>query len=91
HQDVPFEKLVEELQPERDLSRSPLFQVSLTLQNTPVSEIRLPGLSLTGLETEEHTSKFDLSLVVEPNPTGAIAAINFNSDLFDGETVEGLL
>ncbi|MBU8901081.1 non-ribosomal peptide synthetase, partial [Corallococcus sp. M34] len=91
HQDVPFEKLVEELQPERDLSRSPLFQVSLTLQNTPVSEIHLPGLSLTGVEAEEHTSKFDLSLIVEPNPTGATAAINFNSDLFDAETAEGLL
>uniref|UniRef100_UPI0013D50505 non-ribosomal peptide synthetase n=1 Tax=Myxococcus vastator TaxID=2709664 RepID=UPI0013D50505 len=92
HQDVPFEKLVEELQPERDLSRSPLFQVTLTLQNTPVTEVALgEGLTLSGVDSEGRTSKFDLSLVVEEVPDGVVVAANYNTDLFEAETVRRLL
>ncbi|MBZ4422889.1 non-ribosomal peptide synthetase, partial [Myxococcus sp. RHSTA-1-4] len=91
HQDVSFEKLVEELQPERDLSRGPLFQVTLTLQNTPVSEVRLRDLTLKGMEAEEKTSKFDLSLLVEEVRDGVVALVNYNSDLFDAGTMERML
>ncbi|WP_415841911.1 amino acid adenylation domain-containing protein, partial [Myxococcus xanthus] len=92
HQDVPFEKLVEALQPERDLSRSPLFQVSLTLQNTPVPEVKLrQGLSLTVMDARIQTSKFDLSMFVVELPEGAAASVNYNSDLFEAKTAERLL
>ncbi|WP_147093012.1 non-ribosomal peptide synthetase, partial [Myxococcus virescens] len=91
HQDVSFEKLVEELQPERDLSRSPLFQVTLTLQNTPAAEVQLRGITLKGLAAEEKTSKFDLSLVVEEVPDGVVAMVNYNSDLFEAGTMDRLL
>ncbi|WP_444546333.1 non-ribosomal peptide synthase/polyketide synthase [Archangium lansingense] len=91
HQDVPFEKLVEELRPERDMSRSPLFQVTLTLQNTPMTEVRLQGLTLKGVEAEEKTSKFDLSLLVTDLPDGVAATVNYNSDLFEAATMERLL
>jgi amino acid adenylation domain-containing protein len=92
HQDVPFEKLVEVLLPERDLSRGPLFQVSLTLQNMPPLELRLrQGLTLTGMEADTRTSKFDFSLMVEEVPEGVSAVLNYNSDLFEAETAERLL
>ncbi|WP_286191325.1 non-ribosomal peptide synthetase [Comamonas sp. JC664] len=92
HQEVPFEKLVEELQPERDLSRSPLFQVTLTLQNTPATTVTLQdGLRLSGMASEGKTSKFELSLVLQEVPDGAVAAANYNSDLFEAETVDRLL
>ncbi|AKQ66003.1 Non-ribosomal peptide synthetase [Myxococcus hansupus] len=92
HQDVPFEKLVEALLPERDLSRSPLFQVSLTLLNTPQPKMDLGrGLVLTPVEAETHASKFDLSLMVEEAPAGILVAVNYNSDLFEAETAERLL
>ncbi|WP_426757442.1 amino acid adenylation domain-containing protein [Myxococcus sp. Y35] len=92
HQDVPFEKLVEELQPARDLSRSPLFQVSLTLQNTPAQDVKLrEGLSLKVVEAEILTSKFEMSLFLAEKPDGVFAALNYNSDLFEEETAERLL
>ncbi|NMO18674.1 non-ribosomal peptide synthase/polyketide synthase, partial [Pyxidicoccus fallax] len=92
HQEVPFEKLVEELRPERDLSRSPLFQVTLTLQNTPSKEVKLrQGLTLSGVESEGNTSKYDLSLVVEEVPQGVVAAVNYNTDLFDAGTMDRML
>ena len=61
HQDLPFEKLVEELQPERDLSRSPLFQVLFALQNAPGSGITLPGLENEFVAVDTATAKFDLN------------------------------
>ncbi|NVJ22885.1 amino acid adenylation domain-containing protein, partial [Myxococcus sp. AM011] len=90
HQDVPFEKLVEELQPQRDLSRSPLFQVTLTLQNTPNSTLALPGITLTHLPPELETSKYDISLLLEEGGSGFSGVFNYNTDLFDAATLERL-
>ncbi|WP_164021073.1 amino acid adenylation domain-containing protein [Pyxidicoccus trucidator] len=91
HQDVPFEKLVEVLQPPRDPGRSPLFQVTFTLQNTPPVRLELPGLSLRVLETELETVKFDLSLLLEDSPEGLGGALNYNTDLFDASTAERMV
>ncbi|MBJ6766240.1 non-ribosomal peptide synthetase, partial [Myxococcaceae bacterium JPH2] len=88
HQDVPFEKLVEELKPERDLSRSPLFQAMFVLQTAPGAPLALPGLVLSPIETEERISKFDLTLDLTPSEHGLNGVIEFNVDLFDGETVQ---
>ncbi|WP_164002944.1 non-ribosomal peptide synthetase, partial [Pyxidicoccus caerfyrddinensis] len=92
HQDVPFEKLVEELQPRRDLSRNPLFQVALTLQNTPMTEVKLRrGMTLKGLEAGNLTSKFDLSLLVWETAEGATVSLNYDSDLFESDSAGRLL
>ncbi|MBV9789291.1 MAG: AMP-binding protein, partial [Chloroflexi bacterium] len=91
HQDVPFEKLVEELQPTRDLSRSPFFQVMFALQNAPVSEINLPELRLHALGSGTHTAKFDLTLFMEQTPHGLIGAVEYNTDLFDPSTIDGMI
>ncbi|NTX41730.1 AMP-binding protein, partial [Myxococcus sp. CA033] len=90
HQDVPFEKLVEELQPQRDLSRSPLFQVTLTLQNAPEEELELPGLILSGLAPSIETAKYDFSLLLEEGINGFAGVFNYNTDLFDAATMERL-
>ncbi|MBJ6766250.1 non-ribosomal peptide synthetase, partial [Myxococcaceae bacterium JPH2] len=91
HQDVPFEKLVEELQPVRDSARSPLFQVMFVMQNAPMATVRLPGLVLEPVEQSGTTSKFDLTLGLEEGDSGLRGELEYDSDLFDGETVEGLL
>ena len=62
HQDLPFEKLVEELHLARDLSRNPLFQVMFVLQNTPLQALDLPGLSLIPVEVDTATTHFDLTM-----------------------------
>jgi len=88
NQDVPFEKLVEELQPERNLSYSPLFQVMFVLQNTPMSTLTLPGLMLQMLELDSSTAKFDLTLTMMETPDGLAGQMQYNSDLFDQATIE---
>jgi amino acid adenylation domain-containing protein len=92
HQEVPFEKLVEELQPERDLSRSPLFQVLFTLQNTPEkSDQVLPGVELEWLGSEGHSAKFELTLVMMQRGEVLEGTLDYNTDLFETETMERLL
>ncbi|MFD2168564.1 non-ribosomal peptide synthase/polyketide synthase [Tumebacillus lipolyticus] len=88
HQDVPFDQLVHELQPERDMSRSPLFQVMFSLQNAPVSAERLDGLNLELLNLEIITAKFDLELLLTELPEGISATFKYNTDLFDAATIE---
>ncbi|NRD67016.1 amino acid adenylation domain-containing protein, partial [Corallococcus exiguus] len=91
HQDVPFEKLVEALQPERSLSHTPLFQSLLALQNTPDGEARLPGLTMKPLELELRTSKFDVSIFFTETPQGLSGAVEYSTDLFEAATVRRMV
>ncbi len=86
HQDVPFEQVVEALQPERSLSHSPLFQVMFDLLQES-EHWELPGLSLTPVETENAMAKFDLTLSLENTDTGLRGAWEYNSDLFNRSTI----
>jgi amino acid adenylation domain-containing protein len=88
HQDLPFEKLVAELQPERDLSRQALFQVMFILQNMPLSSLRLPGLTSKLMLTIATTSKFDLTIEFVERESGLEGSVEYATDLFDRETIE---
>ncbi len=87
HQNLPFEMLVEALQPERDLSHTPLFQVMFVLQNAPTFELELTGLTVSPLLIKGTTSRFDLTLSMENTPTGLVAWWEYNTDLFDASTI----
>ncbi len=87
HQDVPFEQLVEALNPERNLSHTPLFQVMFVLQNTPVEKLEIPGLGVTPLPTQSTAAKFDLTLSMEETPEGLKGYWEYNTDLFDQTTI----
>ena len=91
HQDIPFEKLVEELQPERDLSRSPLVNVMLALQNIPQETVHLSGLELSSIETRTKNAKLDVIAWVVETENGLHMSFEYNTDLFAGETVRRLL
>jgi amino acid adenylation domain-containing protein len=91
HQDVPFEKLVEELAPERNLSFTPLFQVMFAMQNTPLPEMELGGLQLSVLETERETAKFDISLAMWETAEGLEGSLEYNTDLYEEATMHRLL
>ncbi|HEX6291348.1 MAG TPA: amino acid adenylation domain-containing protein, partial [Herpetosiphonaceae bacterium] len=90
HQDLPFELLVEQVQPARDTSRTPLFQVMFVLQNTPRTMMDLPDLTIEPLAVEGHTAKFDLSLVLSETPGGLVGAIEYRTALFDAGTMARL-
>src|SRR6185295_15365004 len=98
HQDLPFEKVVEELQPERDLSRTPLFQAMVQLQNAATARnssdwagIDLKGLRLATRPPETTVAKFDLTLAAAERPEGLAVTVEYASDLFDATTVKPLL
>jgi amino acid adenylation domain-containing protein len=88
HQDLPFEMLVEALQPERNLSHTPLFQVMFALENTPLSKIELMDLTIDSLPLEGETAKFDLTLSMQNTETGLMGVWVYNTDLFNSETIE---
>ena len=87
HQELPFEKLVEELHVPRELSRNPLFQVVFTLQNTSRS-LEVPGLKLDALPAGGRPAKFDLTLVMSESDEGLRGLFEYNTDLFDAATAQ---
>ncbi len=97
HQDVPFEYLVEILNPARSLAHHPLFQIMLALQNAPEADFALPGLRVSGMGAPTHTSRFDLSVSLSEQrgedgaPHGITGVVEYARDLFDDATVEALL
>ena len=103
HQDYPFARLVERLQPERDPSRSPVFQVMFVLQKTHLPDlaalasfalgeagarIELEGLPLESMSLEQRVAQFDLTLMVAEQDTGMVASLQYNTDLFKPETIQ---
>jgi amino acid adenylation domain-containing protein len=91
HQDIPFEKLVEELEPERDLSRNPLFQVMFALQNMPLRSLELTGLKLAWEAGEAHVTRFDLEAYVWESDQGHTIQFVYNTDVFDAATIRTML
>src|SRR6185369_755917 len=91
HQEVPFEKLVEELAPERSLAHSSLFQVMFALQNAPVEGAEIRGLRVQPVSTIGTTAKFDLSLSLSLGNDGLTGTVEHATDLFDATTIERLI
>ncbi|HKX28928.1 MAG TPA: amino acid adenylation domain-containing protein [Blastocatellia bacterium] len=91
HQEVPFEMLVDELQPERALNRLPLFRASLVLQNVPPLAMELPGLTVSPFVIEGGTAKMDLSLTISENGQELAGIMEYNTDLFDAATIKQML
>ncbi|MEU7765827.1 amino acid adenylation domain-containing protein [Nocardia sp. NPDC049190] len=96
HADVPFERLVEVLNPARSQAHHPMFQVMLSVRNEPVGELSLPGLRLEAADVETGIAKFDLQFTLteswtpKRDPAGISLAVNYTADLFDESTAERL-
>jgi amino acid adenylation domain-containing protein len=91
HQDLPFEKLVEELRPERSLSHSPLFQVMFVLQNVPKETLEVAGLTFSAIDLDPGVERFDLTLSVSESNDELECALSYNTDLFDASTAERIV
>lgn len=91
HQDVPFEYIVEEIKPERNLSHAPIFQTMFVMQNAPSADLSFGGLALELLEQELRAAKFDLTLSIEENQAGLNGVIEFNTDLFDASSITRMI
>ncbi|MBN3958493.1 non-ribosomal peptide synthetase [Nostoc sp. NMS8] len=87
HQDLPFEMLVEELHPERDLSRNPLYEVMFVLQNTPTTVQEVSGLTLRTLEFDSGTAQLDIFLSMSESQEGLTGCLEYNTDIFDSTTI----
>ncbi|HWG99355.1 MAG TPA: condensation domain-containing protein, partial [Pilimelia sp.] len=90
HQEVPFERVVDEVAPARDTSRTPLFQVMVVLQNLREQAMELPDLRAEDVDAPMATAAFDLTLEFQEVPDGLHAAITYNTDLFDADTIARL-
>ncbi|MGH9334343.1 MAG: condensation domain-containing protein, partial [Vicinamibacteria bacterium] len=91
HQDLPFEKLVEELSPERSLGQNPLFQTIFAFQNAPIEGLVLKGLALSVLETETGSTRLDLEMHVWDRLDGLKLTVSYDRDLFEEATIDRLL
>jgi non-ribosomal peptide synthetase component F len=91
HQDAPFDRLVEVLNPVRDMSRTPLFQIKIVLQNTPMEARALPGLVISPLGFEQRTAKFDLLLNLTEGPAGIQGRVEYTTDLYEPAAIARLV
>lgn len=91
HEDLPFEQLVEELQPERNLSHHPLFQVMFALQDDPMEDLALPDLRLSRVNIDVGTAKFDLTLYMVDSEPALTGWLEYNTDLFDAVTIDRMI
>ncbi|HEX8088392.1 MAG TPA: condensation domain-containing protein, partial [Blastocatellia bacterium] len=91
HGEVPFEKVVEEARPERDLSHTPVFQTMFALQDNWIQAVELKELMMIPYEVETKTSKFDLALEIRESESGLMAVLEYNTDLYDEATAARLL
>lgn len=91
HQDLPFEQLVKELQPERTLSHNPLFQTMFVFQDAPLQALELPGLKLTPSIVDSGFAEFDLTLFLEDTKQGLMGALEYNTDLFGADTINRMI
>ena len=86
HQNIPFDKIVEDLKPERNLSYNPIFQVLFVLQNNPAPRLNLPNLSVSRTEYEGNAVQFDMAMDIFETDPGLLFKLRYNTDLFDGST-----
>ena len=91
NQDVPFEKLVEELRPDRTLSHNPIFQVMFVLQDETKPQLTLPGISVTPMEADNESAKFELALAVVEKAAGMDVRLSYNTDLFETASIAAML
>jgi amino acid adenylation domain-containing protein len=91
HQEVPFERLVMELQPDRTSGSSPLFEVMFVLQGQTVQPLQFPGVVGTPMQIDNGTTKFDLSLIMTESPDGLSAAFEYSRGLFEPATIQRML
>ena len=91
HQHLPFEQLVEILQPQREMSHAPIFQVVFVMQNTPLQAMQLPGLQIEAVQAEQKIAKFDLTLIMMDSLEGLYAELEYNTDLFEESTMLSML
>ncbi|MGB9179573.1 MAG: amino acid adenylation domain-containing protein [Pyrinomonadaceae bacterium] len=91
HQDMPFEKLVEEVQPQRNLNRQAIFQVMFVLHNAPSTALEIPGLAVDAMRVHNGTSKFDLLLSMREEAEGLHCIMEYNTDIFDEATIVRML
>jgi aspartate racemase len=91
HQDLPFEQLVEALQPERSLSHQPLFQVMFVVHDASMTTLELSGVTLSSLEMDSETAKFDLTLSIADGEQGLMGSLEYNTDLFETATITRML
>jgi acyl carrier protein len=91
HQDLPFEKIVEHLQPARSASYTPLFQVMFAVENVPEASIEVPGLTMTPMTGERLTSKFDMSFYIHETGSEILGVFEYSKDLYDAATIARLL
>ena len=90
YQDLPFEKLVEELNPVRDVSRTPVFQIMFGMQNAPRAAVDFPNLTVKRVSVDSHTAKFDLTLLMSETDHGLTGWFEYSTDLFEPSTIERL-
>ena len=91
HQDVPFEQIIEMLQPQRSLNRAPLYQIEFTLQNAPLEPLEVRGLRFTPLNVQAVSSDTDLDLMMGESENGLAGEVIYATDLFDATTIERMM